>query len=87
MKLTRTEAIDYSIELWEWLAETGKHKEDWPKWDKFGRVDSECFLCEYDTYNHAVLKAKKDDCICPYNDKFRISFEFLGVEVGNFHPR
>ena len=47
MKLTRERAIDGSIELWEWLAETGKRKEDWPRWEEFDGVDSHCFLCEY----------------------------------------
>lgn len=70
MKLTKEQAIDYSIELWEWLAETGKYKEDWPEWGKFGKVDSHCFLCGYDTYSQAMLKDEADDCICPYNDKF-----------------
>ena len=35
MKLTREEAIDKSIELWEWCAETGEHKNDWPSWEKY----------------------------------------------------
>ena len=48
MSLTRKKAIDLSIELWEWLAETGKRKWDWPEWEKYGEMASSCFLCEYD---------------------------------------
>ena len=48
MNLTREQAIDRSIELWEYLAETGDWgKSSWPRWKEFGRIDADCFLCEY----------------------------------------
>ncbi len=46
MKLTRKEAIEKSIVLWKWLAETGKMKDcyDW----EGERPLVGCYLCEYD---------------------------------------
>ena len=29
MKLTKKKAIEISIELWTWLAETGREKKEW----------------------------------------------------------
>ena len=46
MKLTRQQAIDKSIELWKWLAETGKEKEDYP-WPRGKQPIDGCYLCEY----------------------------------------
>lgn len=66
MKLTKKKAIELSIELWTWLAETGKRKWDWPVWKKYGNdICGDCFLCEYDEANG------KGDCdICPLQKKF-----------------
>ena len=48
MILTKKKALEISIELWEWLAETGSdNKEDWPGWAKYGRMECTCALCEY----------------------------------------
>ena len=48
MKLTKKQAIDWSIELWEFLAETGSaYKHLWPKWEELGKAKNDCFLCEY----------------------------------------
>lgn len=47
MRLTREQAIDRSIELWEWLAESGELKHAWSGWDKYGDTHADCFLCEY----------------------------------------
>ncbi len=75
MKLTREQAIDWSIELWEFCALTGKRKEDWPRWKDFGgldednaavEVDCECFLCEYGEGQRGWDKCR----VCPYNEKF-----------------
>jgi len=68
MKLTRKKAIELSIELWTWLAETGKEKHEWPKWrDNGGEHDDvvfDCFLCKY------AGRKQGDDCEtchpCPY---------------------
>ena len=47
MKLSRKKAIELCIELWEWLAKTGKFKGEWPEWKKYGEVDGYCWFCEY----------------------------------------
>ena len=47
MRLTRKKAIELSIELWTWLAETGGYKSQWPEWERYGFVEEHCFLCEY----------------------------------------
>lgn len=63
MRLTKKTAIELSITLWTWLAETGKFKKAWPKWEKYGDIANECFLCEYD---------KSDNCDrCPLEKKYR----------------
>jgi len=64
-KLTPCTALELSIELWKWLAETGSN--DKSAWDKWERLEQEykieffaacCPLCEYSKYNV--------DCnICP----------------------
>ena len=68
MKLTKKRAIELSIELWEWLAETGKEKEDWPEWKQNGGkhpdVMSLCFLCEFDESKRGIC----DDC--PYFKRY-----------------
>ena len=47
MKLTKKRAIEKSIELWEWLAETGEEwKKEWSGWDG-AKAFNDCFLCEY----------------------------------------
>lgn len=63
MRLTKAKAIELSIGLWEWLAETGRYKDGWPGWDIHGRVFNDCFLCEY-TRNVHTCKP------CPYDRKF-----------------
>ena len=63
MELTKEKAIELSIELWEWLAETGsEYKRDWPEWEKYGKVDVNCFLCAY---------VRLTGCgACPYDEIF-----------------
>ena len=56
MRLTRKQAIDLSIELWKWLAETGKQKEDWPGWEELGGMGNHCPLCEYAGLKNRVYK-------------------------------
>lgn len=66
MKLTRRKAIKWSIELWQWLAETGSDvKKDWPGWKRKTFQDEhitlDCFLCK---------KYYKIECIgCPLKIK------------------
>lgn len=47
MRLTRKKTIELCIELWEWCAKTGKHKTDWPEWEKYEDADNSCWFCEY----------------------------------------
>ena len=48
MKLTKKKAIEISIELWTWMADTGrKCKRSWTGWEKYGRMQDDCALCEY----------------------------------------
>ncbi|KKN64724.1 hypothetical protein LCGC14_0488560 [marine sediment metagenome] len=70
MKLTEKKAIELTLELWRWLAETGKNKCDWPGWEINGGIHSKvqdyCFFCEY-----AVTHRKNGECwACPYQKKF-----------------
>ena len=65
VKLTEKKAIELSIKLWTWLAETGQEKTEWSDWNKYGYMKSQCFLCEYaDTCGHGCSD-------CPYYKKFR----------------
>lgn len=66
MKLTRKKSIKLTIELWTWRAETGKPKEDWPKWSEYSDVWPDSFFCEYDTQMQARYKHNRDSCgYCP----------------------
>ena len=61
--MTKKDALDLSIELWEWMARTGAElKEDWPGFEDIREDDMpvyECFMCEY-----ASGKGGCEDC--PY---------------------
>ena len=71
MRLSKKRAIELSIELWTWLAKTGKDKDKWPRWKEFGAVENECFLCEYD-YQARRFREEEDCCRCPYFAKFGV---------------
>ena len=58
MRLTKKKAIEESIELWEWLAETGKEKEDWPEWNEDENILNDCFFCEYSYRRSGALGCK-----------------------------
>ena len=68
MRLTKKKAIDLSIELWTWLAETGSpRKEDWPGWKRLGAESTlaHCFLCEYSSRReYSICK------FCPFHQRF-----------------
>lgn len=73
MELTEEQAIDRSIDLWKWLADTGREKKDWPGWCEYDRAntDSGCFLCEYDVKErHKTLRMCQ---ACPYFKKYEHS--------------
>lgn len=65
MRLTKKKAIDISIELWEWLAETGEtRKKDWNGWNKYGYMWAYCALCKY-------ARQRGGACgYCPYYEVF-----------------
>ena len=64
--MNKKQAIERTEKLWKFLEETGKGKEDWPEWDKYGGIDNVttgCFLCEYCN--------KYTSCeSCPYHKEF-----------------
>ena len=68
MRLTKNKAIQISIELWTWLAETGgSDKGDWVGWEKYGEIYYNCALCEYGTLVGSIVSR----CFhCPYYLKF-----------------
>lgn len=65
-ELTKEQAIERSIELWDWLAGTGAEKGNWPGWEVHGEARSHCFLCEYSLQvcGHPSCRA------CPYYQKY-----------------
>ncbi len=68
MKLTKKKALELSIELWTWLAETGKHKYEWNGWSKYGNIFHDCFLCEYGIKQSTI---EADECdLCSYYQRF-----------------
>ena len=74
MRLTRKKAIELCIEMWTWLAETGKHKHQWPGWKKYGDINLNCWFCGYHFQqlnrkgeNGTVGKCKH----CPLWQKYR----------------
>jgi len=66
MRLTKKKAIQISIELWTWLAETGADKWRWPGWKEYGEMSYDCALCVY-----SEKKGKEDSCeSCPLTEQF-----------------
>lgn len=60
MKLSREEAIKLHRELWGWLAENPmKTKTNWSGWEEHGKIQHDCFCCEYGQVN------KTRACNCP----------------------
>jgi hypothetical protein len=67
-KLTLKKALELSIELWTWCAETGKDKTLWPGWNDY-LAKNYCFLCQYAL--EVSPEIYNDNCrrICPLGDK------------------
>lgn len=65
MKLSRKKAIKLCIELWEWLAKTGKEKSDWPGWEKYDHACSYCWFCEYDRQQEKRYIKQSNCSYCP----------------------
>ena len=66
MKLSRKKAIELCIELWTWLAKTGKGKSEWPRWKEFGEIFSNCWFCQYDVKQCRRYKKSSSDWYCQY---------------------
>ena len=70
MKLTRKKAIELCIELWTWLAKTGKRKYEWPGWEKDENdTTNNCFFCEYQ-YQRSDESDYEECHYCPLYRKF-----------------
>ena len=68
MKLTKEKAIAITIELWTWLAETGKFKTYWPGWQIYPEMIGCCPLCEYANRKRPKPLCRCDEC--PYGKAF-----------------
>ena len=72
MRLPRGKIKELCIELWMWCMETGKRKEQWPRWGEFGYIHGHCWFCYYDT--HTVAGDNRIGggycTYCPYREKF-----------------
>lgn len=69
MELTEKEAIQKSIELWEWLLESGSGwKCEWDGWSKYPHIQNHCFLCQYNAEHGGGMGYICPDC--PYAKKF-----------------
>ena len=66
-KLTKEEALQHCVALWEWLAKNpSKDKEDWPEWKKNGgkfQARSYCFACEFSLQQKH--NCCNDNCVLP----------------------
>ena len=65
MRLTLRKAKDLCIELWTWLAKTGKGKRNWPGWEKYGFARNVCWFCEYVKYRNLENKTHTGCRPCP----------------------
>ncbi len=74
IRLTQKKAIDISIELWTWLAETGiSSKGAWSGWKMYGESAWECALCEWEGHQNCKTSVPVEDIVCPrcpYGKKF-----------------
>ena len=50
--LTYKLAVYRCLDLWRWLAETGKNKKDYPGWKRIYSPRSYCWACEYNYLFH-----------------------------------
>jgi len=47
-RLTKRKALEICRELWVWLADhPEKWKNEWPGWEKYGKMKAYCPCCEY----------------------------------------
>ena len=79
MRLTRKKTIELCIELWTYLARTGKKKEAWPKWKKYGNASCDCWFCEYDRQRQL---ANHEDMPMCYRCIFGIGSDLTCFDLG-----
>ena len=70
MKLTKKKAKEICIELWTWLAETGRRKGRWPGWKKYGRMLANCPFCEYYVEQNNGGCPACPIALCRFDDSF-----------------
>ena len=59
--VTKQQAVKYHRELWNWLMNNpDKNKQDWPEWNKFTHIKSNCFACE-------ISEVRGWNCICLFD--------------------
>jgi len=87
MKLTRKKAIELCIDLWTYLARTGKGKTDWPRWEKYKKygtykygvwsVCNDCWFCEYTKQKSNAFDVDCHECPLPIytNTSFRCELD------------
>ena len=70
MRLSRKNAIELCVELWTWLAKTGRRKEKWPGWEKYGHdIVDNCWFCEYHNQQmkrYKPMRERNKDGFCRY---------------------
>ena len=62
-KLSRKIAIQKTLEMWKWLAKTGKDKDDYFAGNRMVQPTSQCYLCEY--AEQQDLKHGRGNVECP----------------------
>ena len=66
MRLTQKLALKITLELWTWLAETGRKKGRWPGWKEYGGIRAfyeGCAFCEYKRRTVGFARCLR---ACPY---------------------
>ena len=82
MRLTRRKALDIAIELWTWLAETGKEKDDWPGWEKYEEMEGGCPFCEYSARHGRGCDCPFGFVVQPYGNCYATPFDdWEGAEL------
>ncbi len=72
--MTKREALEGCVALWDWLAENpGADKDEWPDWDKTdGYIEHNCLACHYYMQKHETINyGCQEECIVPVFRKFR----------------
>ncbi len=88
-RFTRKSAIRLCIELWTWCAQTGRHKNNWPKWptirtDYNRKFTATCPFCEYVKRIPPINVACES---CPYKQVFGYCWEGPFHSWGYFSSR